>query len=430
MIPNESAILANSLWSATAHPAPAAPVLQDRTETEVAIVGGGVTGLSAALHLAERGISVVVLEGKTLGWGASGRNGGQLNPGLKHDPDAVTAQFGPQMAARMLRLSGEAPSLAMALVRRHDIACDAVQPGWIQPAHDAASMAVLERRVAQWARHGVAITRLSREEVSAAIGTDVYIGGILDPRGGNLHPLNYTLGLAAAALRAGVRIYSESPVISMTSHADRQNLTTPRGGVVARKVLLCTNAYTDGLLPPLARTLVQVQSVQVASAPLPEALRRQILPGRQAVSDSRRVMVYYKMDGAGRLLIGGRGDYNARTTAKLMQNLQRVARRMFPQLAEVLFDHAWGGYVAMTADHYPHLVPMGAGILSATGYNGRGLALAGAMGRVMADWACGTPAADLDFPVTPPRPIPFHILRKPAVWATVQAFRLRDALGI
>lgn len=430
MIPNEAPILANSLWSATAHAAPPAPPLQGAAEAEVAVVGGGVSGLSAALHLAERGISVVVLEARNLGWGASGRNGGQLNPGLKHDPEAVVARFGPEMAGRMLRLSSQAPDLAMSLVARHGIACDAVQPGWIQPAHDAASLAVLERRVAQWVRHGVEIRRLSRQEVSAMIGTDVYIGGILDPRGGNLHPLNYTLGLARAAQRAGVRICADSPVTSLKSQGNDHVLTTPGGTLRARKVLLCTNAYSDALAPPLARTLVQVQSVQVATRPLPPALRASLLPGRQAVADSRRVTVYYKLDGAGRLLMGGRGDYNAGTTAKLMENLRRVTQRMFPQLEGIGFDHAWGGYVAMTADHYPHLALMRPGVISATGYNGRGLALAGAMGRVMADWACGTPEAALDFPVTAPRPIPLHLLRKPAVWATIQTFRLRDALGI
>lgn len=430
MIPDEVPVLANSLWTATAHAAPPAPALRGEVEADVAIVGGGVTGLSAALHLAERGLSVVVLEGRPLGWGASGRNGGQLNPGLKHDPDAIEARFGPDIAARMLRLTGEAPAFAMSLVRRLGIDCDAVQPGWIQPSHDAASAAVQEARVQQWARRGVEIRRLSRAEVADLIGTDVYSGGILDPRGGNLHPLNFTLGLAAAAQRAGARIYAQNPVISIRSEGDRQVLTTSAGRVRATRVLLCTNAYTDALVPPLARTLVQVQSVQVASAPLPAGLRQSILPGRQAASDGRRVMVYYRMDAAGRFIIGGRGDYNARATAALMENLRRIARKMFPQLGDVPFDHAWGGYVAMTADHYPHLVPIGGAMLSATGYNGRGLALATAMGRVMADWASGRPAAELDFPVTPPRPIPFHFLRKPAVWATVQTFRLRDALGI
>ncbi len=430
VIADETPVLANSLWTATAPPQPPFPRLSGPVETEVAIVGGGVTGLSAALHLAERGIAAVVLEAQQPGWGASGRNGGQLNPGLKHDPDAVERHFGPDMAARMLALSGNAPALTVDLARRHGIACDAVTSGWIQPAHDAASLATLGARARQWQARGVPLRMLSREEVSTLIGTPVYIGGLLDPRGANVHPLALTQGLAAAAARQGAAIHGASAVLSIRRDGAGHLLRTADGQVRARRVLICTNAQTDGLIVPLARTLVPVRSVQVATAPLPDALRAGILPGRQAVSDSRRVMVYYRMDAAGRMILGGRGDYSDRVTARLMQNLRGIGRGMFPQLADTPFDHAWGGLVAMTADHYPHLSPHGDGILSATGYNGRGLALGVAMGRVLADWASGTPLAALEFPVTPPRPIPLHALRKPAVRAAVALFRLRDRLGI
>lgn len=430
MIANETPVLANSLWTATAQPQPDCPPLDGPAETEVVIVGAGVTGLSAALHLAERGVDALVLEAATPGWGASGRNGGQLNPGLKYDPDAVIARFGADMGGRMLRLSGGAPDLAMGLIARHGIGCDAVQSGWIQPAHDAASLRALEARAAQWARHGVALQLLDRETVARLIGTEVYIGGLLDPRGANVQPLNYTFGLVRAAQAAGVRIHGQTRATALKTQGDFQIVETAAGPVRARRVLICTNAETDGLRPPLARTLVPVRSVQVATAPLPAPLRHSILPGLQAVSDSRRVMVYYKMDGAGRLLIGGRGDYSDATTAKLQQNLRRIGRQMFPQLGDHPWDFAWGGHVAMTADHLPHLSRLGDGVMSATGFNGRGLALGTAMGRVLADWAAGAPEAELDFPVTPMRPIPFHTLRKPAVRAAVVLFRLRDALGI
>ncbi|MFT4148586.1 MAG: FAD-binding oxidoreductase [Paracoccaceae bacterium] len=430
MIVVETPVLANSLWVATANPATDFPRLTDEVEADVAIVGGGVTGLSAALHLAEAGLRPVVVEARSPGWGASGRNGGQLNPGLKADPDAVTDRFGPVMADRMLRLSGAAPDLAMDLVRRHGISCDAVQPGWIQAAHDESSLAAQKMRAAQWQRRGVDMRVLSKADVSALIGTDAYIGGLLDPRGGNLHPLNFTLGLAAAATKAGARIHGESPVQSLVAEAGGHVLSLPGGRLRALKVLICTNGYTDGLVTPLARTLVPVRSVQVATAPLADNIRRSILPGLQAVSDGRRVMVYYKLDAGGRLIMGGRGDYSDRTTATLMANLRRISRKTFPQLGDTPFDYAWGGFVAMTADHYPHVTPHGPGILSATGYNGRGLALGTAMGRVLADWAMGRPEGELDYPVTPARPIPFHFLRKPAVRAAVVAFRLRDALGV
>lgn len=430
MIQNESRIISNSLWTATANAAPDTPALSGKVEVDVAIVGCGVTGLSAALHLAERGLSVIAIDAQSPGWGASGRNGGQLNPGLKHDPDEVIRDFGPEVAGRMLRMSGNAPKTVVDLVRRYGINCDAVLPGWVLPAHDAASMATLRNRAEQWAKQGVELKILDKAEVTALIGSDVYVGGMLDPRGGNLHPLNYTLGLAEAAQKAGAQICGQTPALSLTREGAVQVITTPKGEIRAAKVLLCTNGYTDDLAPPLARTVVPVRSVQVATAPLSDNLRRSILPGLQAVADSRRVMVYYKMDGAGRLLMGGRGDYNDATTEKLLANLRRVTQKMFPQLEGVQFEHGWGGFVAMTADHYPHLSPVGPGVMSALGYNGRGLALGSVMGRVLADWASGVPEAELDFPVTAPRPIPFHFLRKPAVRATIAMFRLRDALGI
>ena len=430
MIPNERKVIAGSLWHETARPGPDCPPMAGDAEAPVAIIGGGVTGLCAALSLAERGIRAVVLEAEQPGWGASGRNGGQLNPGLKHDPDAVEARFGPAVGGRMLAAAGGAPAHALALAERHGIVCDAVRPGWIQPAHDAAALATLRARAAQWKTRGVAMRMLTREETAALIGTPDYIGGLLDPRGANVHPLDFTLGLARAALAAGAAVHGQSPVTGLASDGAGHLLTTPGGRVRAGRVLVCTNGYSSPVAPPLERTLVPVRSIQVATEPLPEDLARVILPARHAVADSRRLMVYYKRDGAGRLLMGGRGDYDDRITTALFERLRARTREMFPALAGLRFTHAWGGYVAMTADHYPHLTPLGPGILSATGYNGRGLALATVMGRVLADWATGTPETALDFPVTPPRPIPFHFLRRPAVRAAIQIFRLRDALGI
>lgn len=430
MIEHEDPLIANSLWTATADPAPPAPRLRGPGETQVAIIGGGITGLSAALHLARRGIAVTVLESHGIGWGASGRNGGQLNPGLKLDPDAIEAAFGPDMGRRMIAASGGAADYAMSLIRAYGISCDAVQPGWIVGAHNAATLAAATARVRQWSARGADVRLLSRQQTGDLIGADIYTGALIDMRGANLHPLNFTYGLARAAQAGGAILHGDSPVLALSPHGRGYRLTTPEGSITAQKVLICTNGYTDGIMPPLDRTLVPVRSIQVATEPLPEDLRRIILPQRQAVSDARRVMVYYKLDGAGRLLMGGRGDYDRHTTAALLQNLRQVVRKMYPRLRDIRFDYAWGGYVAMTADHLPHLSVHDSGIASATGYNGRGVAMATVMGRVLSEWADGVPAEKLDFPVTPARPIPFHFLRKPAVRAAICLFRLQDALGL
>jgi glycine/D-amino acid oxidase-like deaminating enzyme len=207
-------------------------------------------------------------------------------------------------------------------------------------------------------------------------------------------------------------------------------LRTDAGRLTVRRVLVCTNGYTDALMPGLARSVVPVRSVQVATAPLSDNLRRSILPGGHAASDSRRLLLYFRLDPAGRFVMGGRGDYTEAGTRAQMAALRQASVALYPQLAEADWTHAWGGFVAITADHYPHLTPLGEGIMAALGYNGRGVAMATAMGRVLADWATGMPEDALDFPATPLRPIPFHALRRPAVRATVAWYRLRDRLGI
>lgn len=430
MIAHEIDPIANSLWTATANAAVECSPLQGEGQTDVAIIGGGYTGLSAALHLAEAGVRATLLEAETPGWGASGRNGGQLNPGLKDTPDAIEARLGAEVGARLVRLSGGAADFVLDLIRRHEIACDAVQTGWIQPGHSAAALAAAQQRVAQWTRRGAPLRMLSRDELAALLGTDAYIGGSIDARGGNLHPLNYALGLARAAQRAGAVLHSRSRATRLDRDGDGHLIQTATGRLRARKVILCTNGYTDGLAPPLARTVVPVRSIQVATAPLGEEMRRRILPGGQAASDSRKLLLYYRMSPDGRFIMGGRGAFGAAGTLRLLDRLRRVSGQLYPQLGAVEWPYAWGGNVAMTVDHYPHLNRLGPGVMAALGYNGRGVAMATVLGKVLADWATGTPESELDFPVSAPRPIPFHALRKPAVTASVAWYRLREQVGL
>jgi len=430
MIANETPPNANSLWTATANPTPPCPPLIGAAETEVAIVGGGFTGLSAALHLAEAGIKTTLIEAETPGWGASGRNGGQVNPGLKEDPDAVEARFGTEMGGRMVRLAGDAADLVFSLIHRHNIDCAVAQTGWIQPVHDEAATKVVQSRVEQWSRRGAPLQMLSREETANLLGTGSYLGGMIDERGGNLHPLNYALGLAHAAQKAGAVLHGHSRAVKLESTANGHILHTAQGKLHARKVLLCTNGYTDDLVPPMRRTLVPIRSVQVATVPLSDNVRCSILPGGHSASDSRRLLLYFRLDPQGRFIMGGRGAYDDQGTKRQMEMLRKASLELFPQLGDTEWSYAWGGFVAMTADHYPHLNRVGPGIMSAMGYNGRGVAMGTALGRVLADWASGTPEDALDYPVTVPKPIPFHFLRKPVVSATVAWYGLRDRLGV
>ena len=429
MIRNEQPVIANSLWTATANEAPDCPPLIGEFETDVAIIGGGYAGLSAALHLAEKGVHVTVLEAETPGWGASGRNGGQVNPGLKEDPDTIVAQFSDDLGGRMVELSGGAGQFVFDLIARLGIDCAAKQTGWIQPVHSDQAEATVRRRVEQWTRRDAPLRMLSHEETAHLLGTDAYRCAMIDERGGNLHPLNYALGLASAALRAGARIHGSSRVDRMEQEGAGQLLMTAQGKLRARQVLICTNGYTSKVTPPLDRTVVPIRSVQVATDILPNELNDAILPFGHSASDSRRLLLYFRKDQHGRFVMGGRGAYTAAGTEVQMRALRSVSEKLYPALKGIRWQYAWGGFVAMTADHYPHLNQVSPNVMAAMGFNGRGVAMASVMGKVLADWVTGTPPDALPFPVTAPSPIPMHFMKKPAVMATVAWSRLRDMFG-
>ncbi len=430
MIANERPVIANSLWSATANPAPDCPPLTGDTQADVAIVGGGFTGLSAALHLAGAGQSVLLLEAETPGWGASGRNGGQVNPGLKEGPDRLEAIFGADMGTRMTRLSGGGGDLVFDLIRRHDIRCDAHQVGWIRASHNATTHAELQTLGDQWQRRDRPVEVLDAQEVARLLGTDAYNGGLIDRSGGNLHPLNYALGLADAAIAAGARICGHSRATALEPTPAGHRVRTASGSVEAGQVILCTNGYTDGLAPPLQHTVVPIRSCQVATAPLSDNVARSILPEGHSPSDLRRLLLYFRLDAQNRFVMGARGAFSDRSTERRLQSARQVATQLFPQLEGVQWDYAWGGNVAMTADHFPHLHRLKPGLMAALGYNGRGVAMATVMGKLLAEWAMGKPDEELDFPVTAPRALPFHRFHRFGAAATVFKYRVLDALGV
>ena len=430
MIENESLFIADSLWSATANSNINCNPLIGENETEIAIIGAGYTGLSAALHLSEKNKNIVVLDSENPGWGASGRNGGQVNPGLKEDPDEIEAKFGVEVGRRIVEMSGSAPELVFSLIKKYNINCDPIRSGWIRAAHSEDAFRKQVKRAKDWQSRGVPIQILNSTQIEQMIGTNEYCGGTLDPRGGNLHPLNYVLGLANAILSAGVTIYGQSKVRKIVREDGAYAIHTDNGVLRASKVLLCTNGYTDDLVPPLERTIIPVQSVQVATAPLSDNILKSILPGKQAPSDTRRSLLYYRLDSDGRFIMGGRGAYTKRETLRLQEKLRLSAHRMFPQLKDVTWQHAWGGYIAITTDHYPHLNLLDEGMIAGLGYNGRGVAMATAMGKVMADWALNVTPDKLDFPLTLPRKIPFHKFSKLGVKLTLAKYKLLDALGL
>ena len=431
MIPNERPVIADSLWTATANRAPDYPALDSDIETDVAVVGAGYTGLSAALHVAETGTSVVLIDAQQPAWGASGRNGGQINPGFKDGPRGIVAKFGKEQGRRMIEMAGGAADLVFDLIDTYDIQCDAVRPGWVRAAHTQKTLRELHALARDWQDYGAPVEPLDRDQIAAITGTNAYLGGLIDRRGGNLQPYNFALGLADAAHRNGAKIFGGSPASSLAKGADHTLIQTPGGRIKAHKVLLCTNAYTPpGLDRPLAHSVLPVRSVQVATAPLSDNLRGDILRGRHALSDARRLLLYFRVDAHGRFVMGGRGTYNDRSTQRQIDWLRMISTELFPQLEAAEWQHAWGGFVALTTDHYPHVHELSPGVLAALGYNGRGVAMATAMGRVIANWATGTAANDLDFPVSPVTPLPFAFARTTMVEAEILRLRLLDRLGL
>lgn len=415
------------LWADAAGAAPPRPTLTSALRTKVAVIGAGYTGLSAALHLCHAGMDVVVLESADVGAGASGRNGGQVIPGLKHDPDLLEAMFGAALGTRLVQTVASGPAFVFDLIRQHQIDCDAVQAGWLQLATTPSALGAIHARARQWQSRGGAVETLDADAARRFSGSTRYVGGLLDRRGGTVQPLAYARGLAAVVERSGGRIFANSAAQSLTRSNASWRITTAAGEVCADQVILATNAFEHSLFEPLRRSFVAVPSYQVATEPLPLNVRRTILPQGQAVSDTWHLLRYFRLDAAGRLIMGSRGMFGNPPPAVQARHHYRAVSEIYPQLRGIRFEYHWGGMVAMTADHLPHLHELAPGLFAGLGYNGRGVAMATTMGRILAQRTLGASAAEAGFPETSPRVYPFHRFSRWGVRATIQYYRLLDA---
>ena len=419
-----------SLYADTAVAAPPTPPLDIDKNVLVAIIGGGFTGLSTALHLAERGVDALVLEAHEPGWGASGNNGGQINPGLKHDPDRIEADFGADLGRRMIAFAYGTTEFTIELIRRHQIPCEARQNGTLRAAYNAASVAGVEATANQCMRRDMPVTLLDRDKLREMTGTDRYLCAMLDQRGGDLHPLSYARGLARAAIAAGAVVHGETPALSLSRDGARWRIETPRAIVHAEKVLLATNGFTDDLWPGLRRTIVPVFSSIAATAPLSDAVLREIMPTRSVLYESGHITVYYRVDQRNRLLMGGRGPMRWIRSASDIGYLTRYAERLWPRLKGVTWTHGWNSRLAITADHYPHVHEPAEDLLVSLGCNGRGVALSTAIGAQLARRLMGGQAAEIDMPISRIKPIALHAFWPLAVRGAVLAGRVRDRLGL
>ncbi len=417
------------LYLETAEPGLPAPPLAGHRRADVVVVGAGFTGLSAALHLAERGTEVVLLEAEQPGCGASGRNGGQVNSGLKHDADAVEGDFGVDFGQRINALAGNAPAFVFALIERLGIRCEARRNGTLRAAVHPRHVALVRATAEQQMRRGAPVEFLERDAIARASGTDRYLGAMFDRRGGDLNPLGYARGLARAAQQAGAVLHGGTRVRSILRSGKDWRVQSAHGAITAAQVVIATNGYTDDLWPGLRRAIVPVFGAIAATARLPEALAERILPMRSVLYESGAVTVYYRVDAAQRLLIGGRGPMREIASAGQIPHILAYARKLWPALSPVPWTHGWGGRLAMTADQYPHIHEPAPGVLICLGYNGRGVALATVLGAELAKRLLH-PGADMDMPVTTIKTIALHRLWPVAVRAAILRGRLLDYLGM
>jgi glycine/D-amino acid oxidase-like deaminating enzyme len=420
----------NSLWAAVTPPGPDLPELIGTADADVVVIGGGFTGLSTALHLREAGVDVAIIEAMEPGWGASGRNNGQVIPTLSRpDPDDIVARHG-AAGERFVALLRDSASTLFDVARRYQIQAEQEQSGWIQPVHSPGRIKIAERRVRQWSKLGAPVELLSREQTRRMLGSDAWFGGFWNRSGGHINPLLLSRGLARAVLERGGRMFARSPAISFERRDGRWVVTTDKGQISGRALVVATNAYTaefsKTLMLALAHEVMPVLSWQMATQPLSETARQTIIPGRQAMSDTHGELYFVRYDARNRLVTGGAvigpGDKAERLKIIVAERL----KRLWPQIGKVEFDYVWNGYVGMTTDFLPRIHRLGPGAFGWTGCNGRAVALSIALGDELSKAVRGVPEPDLALPFSNPAPIVAHGLLRRLAPLMLMVYRRRD----
>lgn len=421
---------APSYYAATAHPAPDRPPLHGEVTADVCVIGGGFTGVSAALNLAERGYDVVLLEGARIGWGASGRSGAQIVTAFAADMAKIRNWVGAENAKRLFAFAEEAKAIIADRVRRHDIQCDLVWSRF-DAANKPRHLDELKAMQAEWAEtHGYTGTTLvERDRLTDHVDSDAYVGGLYDPGGGHFHPLNYCLGLARAAEAAGARLFEDSAVTQVAFGA-KPMAHTDRGRVQADYLLVATNAYLDNLIPAMQRKVMPVGTYIGATHPLGENRAKGLLPSNAGVTDCAFVLDYYRRTPDHRLLFGGRVSYSTIMPPNLPRAMRAKMLQVFPQLADQRFDYTWGGYVGITVERTPHLGRLGDNVFFAQGFSGHGVALTGLAGKLMAEAVAGQAERFDLMAKLPHTTFPGgRLFRTPMLALAMLYYRMRDYVG-
>jgi glycine/D-amino acid oxidase-like deaminating enzyme len=417
----------SNLWSADSPPDDNARALTGQVKADVAIIGGGITGLSASLHLAQAGVRVCLLEANRIGHGGSGRNVGLVNAGLWTPPEAVTATLGPEAGARLNRALADGPQVVFDLIRDLGIDCAPRRNGTLHCADNQRGLRDLQDRFRQLSAMGAPVKLLDAAETATRTGSPRFRAALWDGRAGTIQPLAFTQGLARAARDAGAQIYEDAMATGVTRSGSGWQVSTASGRVTAAKLIQATNAY--GTAGPSQNGFIPIHFSQLATEPLPEDLRQSILPGGEGCWDTALVMSSFRLDAEGRLLIGALGDLDGFGGAVHRSWARRKLAQLYPQLSDLPFEYGWSGRIAMTPDHLPRVDDIGPDAISIHGYSGRGIAPGTVFGKSAVGWVV---QGDVDaFPVAirPPQPILMARARGLFYEAGVTLFHLLAARG-
>ncbi len=415
----------HGLWEKTAPAAPPTTALRGDHRSDVVVVGGGYTGLSTALHLAEAGAGVVLLEAAEIGFGGAGRNVGLVNAGMWVQPDVLVQTMGKDRGEALLDLLGGAPRLVFDLIEKHEIACEAVHRGTLHCAVGPAGLKELQEREAQWRRRGAAVELLDAAETARKTGTTAFAASLLDRRAGTIQPLAYARGLAHAAIAAGAVIHTDSKVNRLQRSGAAWRLATAEGSVTAGRVIVATDAYSETPWTELRSEQVKLPYFNFATEPLPGDLLSKILPERQGAWDTKAVLMSLRLDQAGRLVVGSVGALRGTGLAVHRAWARRALRRLFPEIGDVRFEAEWYGSIGMTDDNLPRFHRLEDNVFTICGYNGRGIAPGTILGRCLAELALGRMTEnDCPLPCTVPQDARFRLLREGAIEIGAQLVHL------
>ncbi|WP_426417138.1 NAD(P)/FAD-dependent oxidoreductase [Aestuariirhabdus sp. LZHN29] len=419
-----------SYYAASANDTRQRPPLDGQVSADICVIGAGYTGLSTALHLAESGFKVVVVEASRIGFGASGRNGGQIVNSYSRDIDFIERHYGAETGAELGQMAFEGARIMRRLIEQYDIQCD-LKPGGIFAACNPKQLRELEAKKSLWERHGhTGLELLSADSIQQHVGTERYSGGLLDHNGGHIHPLNLALGEAAALESLGGVIFEGSPVIRV-EEGNKPRVHTATGSVSADFVMVAGNAYLGGLIPKLQHKAMPCGTQVITTEPLGKRLQQRLLPSDHCVEDCNYLLDYYRLSGDGRLIYGGGTTYGAREPHKVESLIRPKMLKTFPELEGVKIDHAWTGNFLLTLMRLPQFGRIGSNIYYAQGYSGHGLTCTHLAGRLIANAIQGQAEQFDVFARLPQPPFPGgRMFRIPFTAMGAWYYNLRDQLGV